>query len=131
MAVIVVIDDHEPIRRLIRRILSKEGHDIFEAADGTVVSDLLHQHALDLVITDIFMPNRDGIEVVRDIRRLSPKTKIVAMTGSNEIREELYFSAARALGADATITKPFRADVLRAMVRRLLADEGIEKPSDQ
>jgi len=124
MAVIVIVDDNAAVRKLIRQMLSKEGHYILEAADGTVVLALLHKHTPHLVITDIFMPNRNGLEVIRDIRRVSPKTKIVAMTDRNAIREDLYFDAVSTLGVDATMTKPFRAGSLRELVRTLLADES-------
>ncbi|HEV8015355.1 MAG TPA: response regulator [Stellaceae bacterium] len=129
MAVIVVIDDNTPIRQMVRRILSKDGHEVIEAADGRVVRKLLEKHRPDLVITDIFMPNSDGIEVIRQTRNASPKTPIIAMTGSNPIREELYLRAASELGADATIKKPFRVGEMREIVQRLLANPPSEKAS--
>jgi CheY-like chemotaxis protein len=129
MAVILVVDDTAPVRQMVRRILSKEGHEVFEAADGTVVRKLLEKHRPDLVITDIFMPNSDGIEVIRQTRSVSPNAIIIAMTGSNPLREELYLRAASELGANVTMRKPFRAAALRELVRQLLADIPSEPSS--
>ena len=126
MATIVIIDDSVPFREIVRQILVKDGHEIYEANDGTVVLKLLEKHTPDLVITDIFMPNKDGIEVVREVRRVAPNTKIIAMTGSNPVREQLYLTAASELGADATIKKPFRSNELRTIVRKLLAEQSAD-----
>src|SRR6266567_159788 len=69
MARILVIDDQEPIRRVVRRALEQDGHEVFDASDGEIGMDILETQAFDVVITDIFMPGQDGIVTLRQIRK--------------------------------------------------------------
>jgi CheY-like chemotaxis protein len=121
MAVLLVIDDTESIRQLVRQILIADGHDVLEAVDGLSGLRLVAAHAPELVVTDIVMPNKEGIETIREIRRIAPDTRIIAISGSLPARGQLYLDAAAKLGADATMRKPFRPADLRDTVRRLLA----------
>ena len=120
LAEILVIDDDEAFRRLIRRILEGGGHSVTEAANGCAVSALLHEHPADLVITDIFMPEMDGIETILQIRREFPAARILAMSDESA-GSMLCLNAASKLGADSIIAKPFPAGQLLNAVTGLLA----------
>jgi CheY-like chemotaxis protein len=83
---ILVIDDEPLIRSTVGTILTRAGFSIEEASDGRAGLTKVHKTPPDVVITDIFMPDRDGIEIVMELKRLYPHTKIIAMTGGGQIR---------------------------------------------
>jgi two-component system, chemotaxis family, chemotaxis protein CheY len=118
MATILVIDDDAALRRVLRRMLGAD-HDVVEAADGAAGIARFAEHGPRLVITDILMPKKEGIETIREIRRLAPEVKILAISGGG-IGTPHYLDMAGKLGADVTLMKPFSAADLRATVRALL-----------
>jgi CheY-like chemotaxis protein len=123
VALILTIDDDEALRRTVRRILTGAGHTVIDAEDGTVGMKRLRKEQPDLVVTDILMPNKDGIETIREIRAVSPRTKVIATSGGGISGNAMFLDMAQAFGADAVLRKPFRAADLLAAVDRLLADE--------
>ena len=118
MARIIVIEDESAIRRLVVRILGRGGHEIREADNGREGVALHRADAADLVITDIFMPEQDGIETIRQIREFSPDTPILAMSGGGA--RELTDASDAGLGAQAVLAKPFSPGELTAAVEALL-----------
>src|SRR5579863_218608 len=120
MAVIVVIDDHGAIRKAVARQLASAGHEALEASDGVEGLAVCRAHKPALVVCDIFMPGMEGIETIREIRRELPGTKIIAMSGSDPYQRAHYLKAAQEFGADAVLTKPWRAAELLDTVTRLL-----------
>ena len=121
MSLILVIDDAATVRQLVGRILVDANYSVLEAQDGDVGVALFQQHRPSLVITDLFMPNKEGIETIQEIRRLSPGTKIIAMSASTSATGKLYLGAAKKLGADAVLAKPFEPAELLEVVDRLIA----------
>lgn len=121
VARIIVIEDEPAVRRLVSRILSRAGHDVREAADGSQGVALLRSDPADLVITDLFMPGQDGIETIQQIRELEPETPILAMSGGGARGSTDALTDAELLGADAVLQKPFSPADLEAAVSRLLA----------
>jgi len=121
MSLILVIDDAATVRQLVGRILVDAAYSVLEAQDGDVGVALFQQHRPSLVITDLFMPNKEGIETIQEIRRLSPGTKIIAMSASTSPTGKLYLGAAKQLGADAVLAKPFEPAELLEVVDRLIA----------
>jgi len=117
---ILVIDDESLIRSTVVTILNREGFSVEEASDGQAGIAMFHKSQPDLVITDIFMPNRDGIEIVMELKRSSPRTKIIAMTGGGQTRMMEIASAAKLLGADHILHKPFESESLVAAVNAAL-----------
>jgi CheY-like chemotaxis protein len=114
---ILVIDDEPLIRSTVVTILTREGFSVEEASDGVAGIAMFHKNPPDLVITDMFMPNKDGIEIVRELKRSSyPHTKIIAMTGGGQMRMMEVASAAQILGADHVLHKPFEKESLLAAV---------------
>ena len=122
MARILVVDDNEQMRRTLRRTLERAEHSVTEAADGRAALKLYVAQSPDLVITDIVMPEREGIETIREMRRMAPNAKIVAISGSDIGGTLDLLWTARELGADAALRKPFRAAELLEVVSALLAD---------
>ena len=118
MALVLVIDDAVVMRDLVRRMLAQTSHSIIEAEDGEAGLTLFSRHRPDVVITDLFMPNKEGIETIRDIRRTKGNTKIIAMSGGATQGDE-YLTAAKELGADAVLPKPFGRRDLLALIDQL------------
>jgi DNA-binding NtrC family response regulator len=121
MAGILIIDDDRRIRRLLVRILAGVGHKVHEAEDGRKGLMLLHQIKPSLVITDIFMPEVEGLEIIRTIRNEAPDTPIVAISGEGNLT---YLRAAKGFGAFAALEKPFEVDELLRVVSDLLKTGG-------
>ena len=120
MARILVIDDEPQVRRLLQIMLARAGHDVVEAADGMEGLAAVRARRPDLVVTDILMPNKEGIETIRELRREAPELPILVISG--DPGSALYLEIATMLGARAALNKPFRhADLL-------LAVEGLLRP---
>jgi len=119
-ASVLVIDDHDEIRNSIRRTLEGAGHRVFDAADGALGLGLLGTSQVDVVITDLFMPEQDGIVTLRHIRRNYPKVAVIAMSGGAFGGELDLLHDALLLGAVATLKKPFTADQLLETLRSAL-----------
>jgi len=120
MSRILVIDDEPLLRATVVTILTRAGFNVEEASDGKAGIAMFHKNLTDVVITDIFMPNRDGIEVVMELQRSGPHTKIIAMTGGGQRRMMEIASAANLLGADHILHKPFDRESLLAAVNAAL-----------
>ena len=116
MVTILIIDDDEAVRQSTARILTGANHRVIEAANGLIGMKLLHAERPSAVICDLIMPVQEGIETIREIRRLAPQTFIIAISGSLGGKNADYLSAAKKLGADAVLSKPFRpAELLRIL----------------
>ena len=120
MARIIVIDDQEPIRRIVRRALENDGHQVFEASDGEVGMALLEREPADVVITDIFMPGMDGIQTLREIRKRFPAIKVIAMSGGDSTGMMDLRRDAELLGAVKSLQKPFNARDIVDLVQTVL-----------
>ena len=122
MARILVVDDEAELRTLLRKILSRRGHEVIEAENGAMAISMIDQgEELDMLITDIFMPDTDGIEVLRHLRTGFPGLKIVVMSGGGNRVSRGYLPAAIALGADHTIEKPFDAATVGEEIESLFS----------
>jgi two-component system, chemotaxis family, chemotaxis protein CheY len=121
MARILVIDDQEPIRRILRRALEREGHEVLEAEEGEMGMELLEGQAADVVITDIFMPGLDGIQTLREIRKRYPAVNVIAMSGGDSTGLLDLRRDAELLGAVKSLKKPFTAGEVVELVRSVLA----------
>jgi len=128
MARIVVIDDDEQIRETVRRVLESRGHSVEDADQGAGGIAYVAQRAPDLVITDIFMPGQDGIEVLLELRKAFPKLKVIAMSGGDGHGLLNVLEDAELLGADRTIPKPFTPKQLIAAVNDTLGEGSQPSP---
>ena len=122
MASILVIDDNEPVRGFLKAALEAQGHTVTEAGQGRVAVQLLRQSSVDLVLTDIYMPDCDGLEVIMTLRREFPLIKIVAMSGGSGDRNLLV--VARRLGAQVVLEKAINIDHLLESVTGVLGNGG-------
>lgn len=117
---ILVVDDHEIMREVICQILEDAGHNVRFAAEGHEALRKLSCAHFDLVVTDIVMPEMDGIELIGELRRRFPATRIIAMSGGGErFPTNDGLAIARRLGAGASLNKPFVADELLNAVEEL------------
>lgn len=120
MASILVVDDDSALRRLVTTVLERRKFSVAEAADGGQALDVLRTTAFDLVITDIVMPQIEGLELVRYVRARHPSAKVMAVSGGGSHLVS-YTQLAKELGADAVLAKPFTPAELVAVVERLLS----------
>ena len=102
-------------------MLEQAGYQVASAADGIAGAQCLAQKAFDLVLTDMLMPERDGLEFITDIRKKHPRTRIIAMSGGGHIPSEKYLKMAHGLGAHRMLGKPFTQEELLAAVATALA----------
>ncbi len=123
MARILVIDDSASVLELAGQILRQAGHEVVTAESGKRGESILASQPLDLVITDIYMPEEDGLEVIRKARRTCPGLRVLAMSVVTGKHGMLH--VARALGAAGTLLKPFAAgDLLDAVASCLEGSTG-------
>lgn len=123
MACILVIDDNPEFRDILRRHLEANGHRIMLAGDGEQGLALLEREAIDIVLTDILMPQRDGLEVLREARRRWPGLPVIAISGGGWIKANELLGMAERLGADNVLQKPVRRDdLIRAVDEALSAN---------
>lgn len=121
MARILVIDDQEHIRTLISKILSIDGHVVESAVNGKVGMKMIENNPYDIVITDIIMPDMDGLEVILELKkRSSPIPLIVTTGGAARLEIQELLTAAKHLGADRVIPKPLDFIKLKEAVNELL-----------
>ncbi len=116
---ILLVDDDAAVRDSIAMVLASAGFEVDQAEQGVTGMRLLRAHEPDLVITDILMPEKEGIETIREIRSVLPRTPIIAISGSAEPRVD-YLKMAQSFGANAVLSKPFDPAVLLDLVNRLL-----------
>src|SRR5690348_3840980 len=123
---ILVIDDDHMVRYALSRILQRSGYDVVTASDGKRGMMLAREELPDVVITDIIMPEQEGIETIGLLRHQYPQIKIIAISGGGRIRNVDFLEMARSLGADDVIAKPFEAEELLRRLRRLTTTEAAE-----
>ncbi len=105
---ILVVDDDQATLKFIREILKHDGFNVFTATNGRKAFEWLSQHPdVAVVITDIILPEQDGIEIIRKIKSEHPHIKIVAISGGGKMSSESYLQLAYAVGVDAALKKPF------------------------
>ena len=120
MKKILVVDDDDLIRDLIYEILESNGFQVVLAENGNKALDILKHEEVDLIITDIIMPDKEGIETIMDIKRMLPKAKIVAMSGGGQLDANSYLNIAKRLGVKATLNKPFNPNKLLSLINEIL-----------
>jgi len=118
MSKILIIDDEPDVRTALRRILAADGHEVMEAANGAQATAIVEGEGIDLVFTDIFMPEMDGIEFVLWVVERFPDCPVVAMSGGGAMPMGHALGDARALGAVDVVEKPLDA----ARIRRIVAE---------
>jgi CheY-like chemotaxis protein len=121
MTKILVIDDDVIVRKTIIRLLEDGGYKVLSAEDGLRGMAMFRSKQPDLVITDIIMPEQEGIQTITEMRKAKPDAKIIAISGSGRFGNADFLKMAQALGAMAAISKPFDQDELLTIVKNCLA----------
>ena len=129
MAKILVIDDEAEIRQVLKELLEREGHEIEIAPDGEEAISAFRNTSPDIVLVDIVMPRKDGVGVIREIRKENSSVKIIAISGGGKLNSAsfnpetisttVYLAAADAAGADRTLPKPFNKEEILSAIRAL------------
>lgn len=122
MALVLVVDDDPLFREIAREVLVQAGHDVLQAGNGLEATKLDPAPAPGLAVVDMLMPERDGIETIRDLRGRWPGVKLIAVSaGSRSLEPNLLLRAAKAMGADAALQKPIDHQALLKLIDELLA----------
>jgi DNA-binding response OmpR family regulator len=120
MARILIIDDDAEFLKMFRQMLERAGHDVIDAPNGEAGLKLFRQDRTQLVITDIFMPEKEGIETILELKREFPTVKIIAISGGGRKEEYSYLDSVKDLGADRSFTKPFERQEMLETIEELL-----------
>ncbi|MFO7933693.1 MAG: response regulator [Bacteroidales bacterium] len=121
MQKILIIDDEPHILMMLKKMMEKAGYDIDLASNGHEGMKLFQKSPSDLVITDIIMPEKEGLETIREMKRIQPELKIIAMSGGGKISAENYLETASIFGANRVIQKPFTQKEMVTAVNELMA----------
>jgi YesN/AraC family two-component response regulator len=117
---ILLIEDDNCVRELLQQTLVKAGYDVIPASNGDEGLDLYRHNKPDLVITDIVMPQKEGLQMILELRRQDPKSKVIAMSGGGRYSNTDYLKLAKKFGARATLCKPFQREEILNAVKEVL-----------
>jgi CheY-like chemotaxis protein len=120
MARILLVDDDDLSRSTIHQMLERAGHAVTSTPSGGEALRLCRDQPVDLVVTDLIMPDTDGLELIQELRRLTPAVRIVAISGGGRVNANEYLTVARKFGAAAVLAKPFSNLELREAVELAL-----------
>ena len=123
MATILIIDDEKAILGFLKERLLEEGFNVLTASDGKEGMNLFNGNQVDLVITDIIMPDKDGFITIMELKKICPDIKIIAMSGGGRGLPAYYLETAKGFGAKYTFEKPFKTSELVEAVHELLKEE--------
>ena len=127
MARILIIDDEELVLFTLRGALELAGHTVAEAENGVQGLALRKERPFDLIVTDIIMPEKDGVETIRELRQLYPVQKIMAIAGGGRSRREGRLEFARRVGAHGVLAKPFSDEEFLAAVDECIAEKPVRQ----
>jgi CheY-like chemotaxis protein len=119
MAKILLVEDEEQLRSMLKLVLLDAGHEVEEAGDGTQAYESYSQRPADLLLTDIIMPEKEGLETIMKFRKSYPDLKIIAMSGGGRTAVN-YLDVAKRLGARHVLAKPFSNKELLQAVQMVL-----------
>jgi DNA-binding response OmpR family regulator len=122
MAHLLIVDDQPTILQMLQKLFEQQGYEVSLAANGREALRAFQANRIDLVVTDILMPDMEGIETIRELRKLDPDVKIIAMSGGGTVQANEYLHMAAMFGARRTIQKPFEIRVILEAVRACLKE---------
>ncbi len=131
MARILIIDDEPQIRSMLKLMLERDGYEVVEAPDGVEGISVYRQNPTDLIITDLIMPNKDGIGMIIDLKKEFPEVKIIAMSGGGLNKPDGYLKGAKKLGASCTLTKPIDREEILRVVAAILKNTPLPEEQPQ
>ncbi|MGQ9619817.1 MAG: response regulator [Bacteroidales bacterium] len=118
---IMIVEDETEVREMLKDALSRKKYPLIEASNGKEALAKFKASLVDLVITDILMPDEDGLKVIMKLKEIKPSVKIIAISGGGKIGPASYLNIAKALGADEIIAKPFSLKTLVSRIEELLS----------
>jgi DNA-binding response OmpR family regulator len=121
---ILIADDDDQVRMLLKRVLVKAGYDVSEARNGNEAVRIFKQKSAALLITDLIMPDKEGIETIQEFRRNHTPVKIIAISGGGRLDQNMYLAMAKKIGADRVLSKPFMPQDLLTVVQELAGKPG-------
>ena len=127
MKKILIIDDEPHILLMLKKMLERAGYEIDIASNGLEGLELFKKYPSDLVITDIIMPEKEGLETIREMKRLQSELKIIAMSGGGKITADSYLQTAKLFGASRVIEKPFTQQQMVEAVNDLISGSEEQK----
>ena len=125
MALVLIVDDDPQMLRLLTDVVEMEKHDVLLAQDGALALEYFEHQVPDLIITDILMPNKEGLELISEVKEKYPDIKIIAYSGGGSSDPESYLEFASGMGADKVFSKPMPLGDLREEIKHLLAGTSI------
>ncbi len=128
---ILIIDDDDQIRKMLRQMLEQEGFEVSTAHEGGAGVKSHLRNPADMVITDIIMPDQEGLETIQKFKNEFPDVKVIAMSGGGRIGPESYLHLARKFGAMHTFIKPIDRDDFLNVVRQLLGLDFTERMEEK
>jgi len=120
---ILIIDDDQHILLMLKKMLEKAGYEVDLASNGVDGLELFQKIQSDLVITDIIMPEKEGLETIREMKKIRSDLKIIAMSGGGKISADNYLETAKIFGASLVLEKPFSQKTMVDAVIELLGSE--------
>jgi DNA-binding response OmpR family regulator len=118
MRKVLVIDDDHRVREIVREFMQLAGYEVQEAEEGNAGLEICRREPFGIVITDIVMPGKEGLETIMDLRREHPGIVILAISGGGRVHPDMYLEMAEDMGADAVLKKPFSSKELYAAVEQ-------------
>ena len=119
MARILVVDDDDHVRLMLQRALERDSHDVLTAENGVAACELQREKPSEIVILDIIMPEKEGLETIMELRRDDPGVKVIAISGGGQLGPSRYLRLASLLGAAFAFEKPVQLDELRTAIHQL------------
>jgi DNA-binding response OmpR family regulator len=116
IAKVLVVDDDDAVRELIKALLEQSGYEVRDAADGEIALTLLKAEPADIVLLDILMPRKEGLETLIELKQHFPKMTVFAMSASGARKGHDFLTIASKFGADGVLQKPFSPDELFALI---------------
>lgn len=123
MAKVLIIEDDSSFRNVLVQMLTRAGYDVRQAGDGNQALQECAAFNPDLVLTDIIMPDKEGLETIQELLALNPALKIIAMSGGGKFGPDSYLPLAQKLGAKASLQKPFMREELISTIQDVLAKD--------
>ena len=124
---ILLVDDDKLLRNVLHRVLAHAGYDVILAGNGREALAQYKASLPDIVLTDIIMPDKEGLETITELRRHNPTAKIIAMSGGGLMDPGSYLAVARKLGVTATLAKPFGHQEMLGILESLLTPAGVSQ----
>lgn len=128
MSRILIADDDPQILEMLQTILIRDGHQVVTATDGKTARSLYEAEPFDLLVTDIVLPEKEGLDLIMELDERFPDLKAIAISGGDHIEPTYYLELASILGAQQTLSKPFTPDEFLQKVRQVLHGQGDVPP---